>query len=153
MPRTNSLNQAKQVLIVDPKADDYNCLADLVESGSIRWTITSSGASSLRLVPSHRDALWLLNTELPDMTGFDLLEMMRSMAPELTIFIVDDTYHPERETQALQLSAARYLCKPVHRDWITGWRGLVNPAATKNQSTAKPFYEGQKTGPTRSIHQ
>jgi len=116
--------QAKQIVIVDPKVDDYSCLVDLADSGVIRWTMTSTGASSLRLVESHLDALWLIGVQLPDMSGLDLLEMLQSMAPRLTMFVVDGEYSSERECRALQLSAARYLCKPVHPEWIAGWRGL-----------------------------
>jgi CheY-like chemotaxis protein len=153
MQKAKPQTQTKQLVIVDPKADDYNDLVDLVESGAIRWTITSTGASSLRLVNGHLDALWLISVKLPDMSGLDLLEMLRSMAPQLTIFVVDESYESQREFRALQHSAARYLCKPVQKDWITAWRGLAKSAPTSSPPPPKHLLSNPELGSYKPAHQ
>ena len=153
MQNTQLQPTAKQVVIVDPKTEDYNCLAGLVESAAFRWTITSTGASSLRLVNNHLDALWLLSTQLPDMPGLDLLEMLRAMAPELTVFVIDNKYNSQHERRALQLSAARYLCKPIMADWIAAWRGLIKKLPTRSPPSPRHLFKNSEADSFRPVRQ
>ena len=119
----------RQIVIVDACVDDYACLVEPAQAEAIRLTITSTGAGGLRLASSFPDALWMISTRLPDMRGLDLLEMLRSLLPQLTAFVVDSVPSQEHERQALQRSATKYLCKPVELAWIEAWRGphVVRP--------------------------
>ena len=114
---------AKQIVVVDAVLDDYRCLATMVQSHTIRMALATTGAGGLRLAPSHPDALWLVSVTLPDMSGLDLLEMIRATQPRLSVFAVDGDYDAARERRALQLSATRYVCKPVQPEWIADWQG------------------------------
>lgn len=144
MPATKELAVARrQVVVVDACVDDYSRLFALAKKQSIRLVITTTGAGGLRLAPSFPDALWLVSTRLPDMNGLNLLEMLRSLAPKLTAFVVDHSYDDENERQALRLSAARYLCKPVDLNWIEAWRGPPSVAAP---GITKSKYASMKVG-------
>ena len=113
----------RQIVVVDACVDDYSRLLEPAKAQAIRLTITTTGAGALRLAASFPDSLWLVSTSLPDMSGLRLLEMLRSLQPKLTVFVVDGVHDDQHERQALRLSAAQYLCKPVQLAWIEAWHG------------------------------
>ena len=118
---------ARRLVVVDPLLDDYRCLVEPARSEQLRLTLTTTGSNALRLAPSFADAVWLVNTRLPDMEGFDLVEMLHSLASQLRVAVIDDSYQPLREKRAIQLRAIQYVCKPVQFEWIWGW---LTPATT-----------------------
>ena len=146
MPVSANIDVARrQVVVVDACVNDYVRLCELVKEEAIRLTITTTGAGGLRLASSFPDALWLVSTRLPDMSGLSLLEMLRSLLPSLTAYVVDATYDDEHERQALRLSAAQYLCKPVQFAWIDAWRGPPStPAPKVTESYCWPTQNGRR---------
>jgi DNA-binding response OmpR family regulator len=104
----------------------------------VRLSLTTSGSFALRLAPSFIDSVWLVNTWLPDMDGFDLLEMLRSLQSEFRIAMIDEHYAEERERRAIKLGAIQYVCKPVQLKWIWVWQGS-DPPATRPIEHRHPF--------------
>ena len=110
-----------RLVIVDPSLDDYSCLVEPARSRGVRFTLTSTGSSALRIVTSFVDAVWLVNPQLPDMKGFELLDMLRSLRSELRAVVIDESYDSNRERRALECGAMQYVCKPLSLKWITAW--------------------------------
>lgn len=110
--------KASQVLIVDSRYEDYDCLLEPAASMELNLCFAPTGRTALRTARLLDVGLWLVHTRLPDMSGFDLLEMVRSAGRESTFFVIDDTYCLEHEQQATLLQAAQYLCKPVNTIWF-----------------------------------
>ena len=69
------------VVIVDFERADYDAL--LLCDGELGWPLhfLGSGREALRDARAVRSAAWLVRVELPDMTGFDLVEMLRDRIP------------------------------------------------------------------------
>ena len=55
-------------------------------------------------------ALWMINVRLPDMSGFDLLEMIGDQLADARVFVVADCYNAEHEARACRFGAF-YVCK------------------------------------------
>jgi two-component system LytT family response regulator len=70
----------------------------------------SSGADAIEAIKVHRPDLVLLDVELQDMTGFDVLRSLESREGPLAIMV---TAHPEHAMQAFESDAVHYLTKPV----------------------------------------
>ncbi len=70
----------------------------------------SSGADAIEAIKAHRPDLVLLDVELQDMTGFDVLRSLESREGPLAIMV---TAHPEHAMQAFESDAVHYLTKPV----------------------------------------
>ena len=62
----------RHVVIVDPSFADYANVAESETDQPPSITLTNTAAGALRLAPSHCDAIWLVNAELPDMGGLEL---------------------------------------------------------------------------------
>lgn len=125
-----STNGATRLVIVDPRIDDYRCMVELARAAEVRLTLTTTGASALRLTPSFADAIWLICTQLPDMEGLDLLEMLGSLQPRVRAVVIDNEYDRDREMHALRARAIQYVCKPMHPAWLASWRSPADPLLT-----------------------
>ena len=70
----------------------------------------ASGADAIEAIKVHRPDVVLLDVELQDMTGFDVLRSLESREGPLAIMV---TAHPEHAMQAFDSDAVHYLTKPV----------------------------------------
>lgn len=121
------------IAVADPKRDDY---ADLLryfpaDLGSLFFV--SSGRAALAL--GFADA-WIVNTALPDMSGFDLCEALKARFPRIPLLFVDDSYQVENELRARSCGGAMYACKPLQPASLVDWWQSVR--VTKEATTYKP---------------
>src|ERR1700759_5720903 len=70
----------------------------------------ASGADAIEVIKAHRPDVVLLDVELQDMTGFDVLRSLESRDGPLAIMV---TAHPEHAMEAFDSNAVHYLTKPV----------------------------------------
>jgi CheY-like chemotaxis protein len=138
-----------EVVIVDPVCDRYGDFVEAAQAGELGLHFCVDGQSAVRLSRRFRANAWLINSELPDMSGFDLLEML---APHVLqgdvdpllggarvslgsvgqgmrsgIFIVSDVYRLEEEQLALVSGVAGYLVRPVSLDVLRASRAALFP--------------------------
>lgn len=145
-----------EIVVVDPICDRYGDFVEAAQAGELGLHFCVDGQSAVRLSRRFRADAWLIASELPDMSGFDLLEMLSShvmqgdVDPLLGgsrislgsvgqglrsgIFIVSDAYRLEEEQQALVSGVAGYLVRPVTLDVIRASRSPAVPQ--KNIATA-----------------
>jgi CheY-like chemotaxis protein len=136
-PTTGSASSeaVHQIVIVDAACESYRDFVQAAQRGSIGLHFCVDGRSAVRLARGFRADAWLIALDLPDMSGFDLLE---SLAPHVLqssvdplrggarislervgdtahsgIFIVADSYRIDEERLALASGVAGYLVRPV----------------------------------------
>ena len=141
----------REIVIVDGACDHYADFVQAAQAGEVRLHFCVDGTSAIRLSRRFRADAWLVAAELPDMSGFDLLEMLvpnvlqASVDPQLGgspvsldhvgegmrsgVFIVSDTYRIEDEQRALESGVAGYLVRPLTLDVIRHSRGSGVPTA------------------------
>lgn len=133
-----------EIVIVDSSLDRYEDFVLAAQAGETGLHFCVDGRSAIRLSRRFRADVWLVSSELPDMSGFDLLSMLAphvmqgSVDPLLEgsaisldrlgdakrtgIFVVSDSYSLEEEQQALATGVAGYLVRPVTVDLIRNAR-------------------------------
>lgn len=111
--------QQPQVCVVDANRDDYLALASEMHQSGYDVVVCGSGRAALRHDPSNPPELWVVNMNLPDMSGPDLLSMLRWRYPQVPICLVSDDYRVEDEISARCSGAELYVCKPVASEWLT----------------------------------
>lgn len=138
-----------EIVIVDPACDRYGDFVKAARAGEIGLHFCSDGRSAVRMARRFRADVWLVSTELSDMSGFDLLEMLSphvvhgdvdpmlsgarislgrlGEGPRSAIFMVADEYRLEDEQRALVSGIAGYMVRPITLDVI---RATRDPAAT-----------------------
>lgn len=111
------MNQAI-VAAVDPCAADYADVEMAVESSGINFRWMPTAVEAMRHARRCGADLWVINSNLPDRSGFDLAEMLRRMEPGARVIIVSDRYNVDDEIETLALGLLKYACKPIEPSWI-----------------------------------
>ncbi len=135
----------KEIVIVDSACDKYADFIAAAEAGEVGLHFCVDGQSAVRLARRFRADLWLVAGELPDMSGFDLLDILMPYVSQGAVdpllggahisldhlgegmrsgvFMVSDSYRLEDEQRSLASAAAGYLVGPVTIDMLrTGRR-------------------------------
>lgn len=133
-----------EIVIVDSTCDRYSDFVEAAQAGEVGLHFCVDGRSAIRLSRRFRADAWLVSSDLPDMSGFDLLSMLSpnvlqgDVDPLMEgsrvsldrvgegmragIFIVSDTYSLEEEQRSLASGVAGYLVRPVTLDVIRASR-------------------------------
>jgi CheY-like chemotaxis protein len=133
-----------EIVIVDATCDRYADFVAAAQSGEVGLHFCVDGRSAIRLSRRFRADAWLVSSELPDMSGFDLLSMLSpnilqgEVDPLMEgsrvsldrvgegmrtgIFIVADAYSLDEEQRSLASGVAGYLVRPVTIDVIRATR-------------------------------
>ena len=108
------MSSAGRILVVedDPEAALF-AVHVLANRGHFDVTHTADPAVALRLVVTEHWDLVLTDVQLPGMSGLELLDALRQVAPALPVAVVT-AYAPAGMTQAMRLNGAdAYLEKPL----------------------------------------
>lgn len=101
------------ILIVDDHHDTGALLARLLKGCGYDAIAVSSGKAALSMLPSIRPNLVILDKCMPELSGLDLLRMIRSDAALRSIPVIlysaDDD--PSEVSEAKRLGAQAYLVK------------------------------------------
>jgi DNA-binding response OmpR family regulator len=101
------------ILVVDPEQSGYDGLLRAAAAEGCEICFLATGRAVLRQKHEMRSDLLTVNVELPDFSGFDLVEMMQPFCRDATVLLVADQYAAEDEVRALELGIGSYLCKPL----------------------------------------
>jgi DNA-binding response OmpR family regulator len=115
-----------QIFVVDANNNDYRELVESMTDEGYKVELCPSGRAALRKDPASPPELWVVNMNLPDMTGPDLLSMLRWRYPGVPICLVSDDYRVEDEIAARCTGAEMYLCKPIESEWLTAASAAVH---------------------------
>ena len=119
------------VLVVDDDVESANSLRDLIAREHCTVAIAHSLRDARRQIALQQPDLVLLDLQLPDGNGMELLSDPQLVA---NTEIVPVTGHADLETsiQALRLGAADYLIKPVSHVQLLGVLSrIMKPSALK----------------------
>ena len=105
------------VVVVDPEFNSYATLAASARLGKLQLHLRSGGADALRLSRRiHVDA-WIVAAELDDMSGHDLVELLKGEAIDAPVAMVVDAVRGRRNTidsaAATEVGADVALSHPI----------------------------------------
>lgn len=101
-----------RVLYVDDDADSREMLSILLKSDYIDTKAVSSAADALSLIDVEDFDLYLLESWLPDLDGFELCRQMRRGHPDTPIVFFSGAALEADRTKGLEAGAKAYLVKP-----------------------------------------
>ena len=117
------LGTSGRIVIVDARRADYRPLLESELISRLTLCFVPSASAALRLPPCTEDRLWMINSELPDATGFELMEMLQDRLHRVPLMLVGERYETEDELQACRLGAALYVCKPLNIEILRACAG------------------------------
>jgi len=102
----------------------------------------ANGNEALELAKKYNPDLIFLDVDMPGMNGLEVAHKLNRMPlPPAIVFV---TAHPEHALDALQLSAAGYLVKPITDQSLSkvlDQLGRLNKAHVQKQQSAKISYQ------------
>ena len=139
----------QNVVIVDCNRSDYVALAKFVRHEGIIPQFVASGWEALRLARTNCGGVWLIGVELPDMSGFDLCEMLRQRLGNIRVCMVAGEYHGEHEAASYRCGATFYACKSLGTSWLGECTRQLLEATTRRCHTVPIIghHEGSDTYP------
>ena len=114
-PMTEAVNRERghaRVLVVDDDAEMRALLRRTLEYDGHQVTERDRGMHVLAALRELPFDLIILDKEMPGMTGFDLLPMLRREFPAVPVLLVTAFGGHRVESSALRLGATSYLEKP-----------------------------------------
>ena len=102
------------VLIVDDDPDVGGGLRDLLEHEGYRVLLTATGQDSIVAAEAERIDVVVLDPDLPDLDGLNVLAALHARDPRLPVIIA--TAVPNRKMESLSQGAFGYLAKPFPHD-------------------------------------
>jgi phosphoserine phosphatase RsbU/P len=106
-------NGPQRVLVVDDEEPLARVMARTLKSRGFECDVALSGAEARKLVEGKEYAIALLDVRLPDESGYELLEELRSIRPDTAVVMISGVDDPELGTAALEHGAYAYHVKPV----------------------------------------
>jgi CheY-like chemotaxis protein len=118
-----------RILLVedDPEAALF-AVTVLSKRGQFEVTHTADPAVALELAAARCWDLVVTDMEMPGMTGLELLDALRRIAPALPVAVV--TAHVHLRTAALLRRADEFLTKPVRVDQLLAMATTLTGRAT-----------------------
>ena len=110
--------RSSTICVVDATPDDYDAVAGTMPSQEGQLQFVRSGRAALRVDPTLDPDLWIINMDLPDMSGLDLYPMIRSRFPGVPIYLVANQHTTDNEIRARSSGATMYFCKPLQSEWL-----------------------------------
>ncbi|ACY12927.1 sigma-54-dependent transcriptional regulator [Haliangium ochraceum] len=119
------MHPAQRVLVVDAEPQIHRLIALLLGDGYQVDGAASAAEAIARVHHTPYDAV-LIDTDLPTMSGFDLLRKLRKLAPELAVILTTAQATVQAAVKAIRIGALDYLRKTVSADEL---RAAVQRAA------------------------
>ena len=130
-------SQVDYVVVADKNLDDYGPLVVELSERGVRVGLFSTGEAALRAANGNAATLWVVNVNLPDMTGVSLLKLVRRRLPRSTVFLVGDKYSADDELAARAGGASAYVCKPPSAAWLEVYYPQLSPAVLRQLDTTR----------------
>jgi DNA-binding NtrC family response regulator len=109
---------AETILIIDDDPDIREILRDCLQALGFLVLLASTGKEGLELVDQQAPQLVLLDIELPDIKGLDVLKEIRKRRMDLPVVMITAYGSVDRAVQAMKEGAYDFITKPFELDHL-----------------------------------
>jgi DNA-binding NtrC family response regulator len=106
------------ILIIDDELDTREVLKDRLESLNYRVLTAATGKEGLERLERENPHIVLLDIELPDMNGLEMLGEIRKREHDITVVMITAYGTIERAVRAMKEGAYDFIPKPFEPDHI-----------------------------------
>ncbi|MGH7346330.1 MAG: response regulator [Candidatus Rokuibacteriota bacterium] len=101
------------ILVADGDETSARFVANFLLQARLRAYPTARGLEAMQLVGRFRLSLAVVDVDLLDMSGCELVGKLRAIEPGLPVVMTTADYSPATEVQARQLGIVQYIHKPI----------------------------------------
>lgn len=102
-----------KILIIDDEVDFATTLSERLEIRGYEMQIAHSGAESLSLIKEQAPDIVLLDINMPDMNGFETLDAILQIAPDVSVFMLTGHAYESHKDESFEKGAKDCLTKPI----------------------------------------
>lgn len=121
-------NPQPRVLCVEDDEDAREMLSALLKFSLIETSTVGTAAQALSLIQTERFDLYLLDTSLPDLDGFELCRRVRVLDPHTPVLFYSGAAYDSDKKKGIEAGAIAYLTKPDVDGLLGRVTELVSPA-------------------------
>jgi len=129
------------VLVADDNATNREVLGRILERAGHKTTLVAGGEAAMDALESSRYDIVLLDRNMPDMGGLEVVKALRAMYPaemRIPTLIVSADVTPEAREECLEAGADGYLGKPVEAARLLSEVQRVAAAAQASEPSPMP---------------
>lgn len=106
------------VLVVEDNPVNRMVISGMLKKLSIEFCMAEDGAQAMALYREHQAQLAciLMDVQLPDANGLDLVEQIRKQGDQVPVLVISAFTFGDDEARAIHVGADAYLRKPYHFD-------------------------------------
>ena len=105
-------NPQPRILYVEDDEDSREMLSTLLKSWRIEARAVATADQALQLMAAERFDLYLLDTSLPDVDGFELCRRLRASDPHTPILFFSGAGYETDKQRGFEAGANAYVVKP-----------------------------------------
>lgn len=109
----NQITVGASILIADDNEDFLALLTRRVEKMGHLVVAASDGRKAIEALKNRKFDLLIIDLQMPDMSGLDVIKSTQKYAPDLTIIIITGHGSIENAVEALRYRVFDYLTKPL----------------------------------------
>jgi putative nucleotidyltransferase with HDIG domain len=107
-----------RILLVDDNKGQRLTLESILKSSGFTVTSADCGQAALTAAEQQDFAAALLDIKMPDLTGIDVLKVLKANKPQMTVIMMTGYAETEYAIEALNAGASAYLLKPANIEQI-----------------------------------
>jgi CheY-like chemotaxis protein len=107
-----------RILLVDDDPIEQKILTAILEKEGYEIVAASDGLHALVQLGKYHIDMVLSDIEMPNLTGYQLLEFLKSKNVDIPVVFLTGHTSQEEEIQGLKMGAVDYLKKPVQPDLL-----------------------------------
>ena len=132
-------SRARRVLVVDDEPRMIHFIRLNLDHDGYEVIEATSGTEALELLRDRMPDLILLDVMMPDMDGFETLQLLREISTVPVIMLTAKGEEEDR-VRGLELGADDYITKPFSpREMVSRVRAVIRRTETPSTSTREPI--------------
>ncbi len=104
------------ILVVEDNEDLGQTLADVLRKEGNKVSMALTGEHALTVLEKEIINLVLLDINLPDINGIELLQQIKEKGPDILVIMITALTDPKSAVYAMKMGAYDYLMKPFELD-------------------------------------
>lgn len=114
-------NGKPKILIVEDEESNYELLKAMLRKRDIEVFWAQTGKQAITLCEKHSFGLILMDIKMPEMNGYEAIEIIRDMGVSCPIIAQTAYARLEDEERALNNGFNAYVSKPIDRARLLGF--------------------------------
>ncbi len=132
-------------LVVDDNADAAEMMAALISAEGFSVAVAGSLADARRQIALRKPDVVLLDVQLPDGSGIELIEEIKTDS-SAEVVLITGSASVQTSVQALRLGAADYLTKPLSSTQLSSVLSRLKRPSTLNADSSQMLEMLEKRG-------